>query len=103
MQQTINDLIPTYPTNRPNNNLMSITTLAQLLQVSKDTLIRYEKEGLLKPIRKGIRGDRFYSSNHVATVQAIRKEKKKQYKKNALHMIKTRRQQMENRKRQLST
>ena len=102
MQQNNNNLIPTYPTNEPNTPLIPITEFARLMQVSKDTLRRYERENLLTPIKKGIRGDRFYNQDHITIVNEIRKEKKKQYKKNALNMIKIRRQQIENRKRQLT-
>ena len=102
MHEPNNDLILTYPTNEPNSNLISITQIAKMLNISRDSLIRYEKENLLTPIRKGIRGDRFYDNDHVAIIEAIRKEKKKQYKRNALHMVKTRREQIANRKRQLT-
>lgn len=78
----------------PNEN-MKIKQVERLFNISKDTLIRYEKDGLLSPLRVGIRGDRQYTPENLITLKELITKRQEQYIKNALSMVKSRKQHKE--------
>jgi DNA-binding transcriptional MerR regulator len=53
-------------------NLFSITDFAHFARTTRDTLIYYDKIGLLPPVARGKNNYRFYSSAQLATVNLIR-------------------------------
>ncbi|WP_456434418.1 MerR family transcriptional regulator [Thermosulfuriphilus sp.] len=55
---------------RPDKAIFSIGTAANMLEVHPRTLRIYEKEGLIKPIRRGQR--RYYSMNDITWISCIR-------------------------------
>ena len=53
-------------------NVFSITDFAHFARTTRDTLIYYDKIGLLSPISRGENNYRFYSSSQLAVVNLIR-------------------------------
>ena len=53
-------------------NVFSITDFAHFARTTRDTLIHYDKIGLLSPISRGKNNYRFYSSSQLAVVNLIR-------------------------------
>ncbi len=51
--------------------IFSIGTAAKLLEVHPRTLRIYEKEGLIKPVRRGSR--RYYSMDNIQWINCLRK------------------------------
>jgi len=57
--------MPTKPT---DNKLLSIGQVAKLFSVHEDTLRNWEKKGLIKPLRVGVRGDRKYLPEDIEKI-----------------------------------
>ena len=53
-------------------NVFSITDFAHFARTTRDTLLHYDKIGLLSPISRGENNYRFYSSSQLAVVNLIR-------------------------------
>jgi len=76
--------------NKSSITKYSIKQTTQHFKISKDTLLRYEKENLITPLRANKRGDRIYTPEHFDLIAKIRLQKQQQYKLNALHMVEAR-------------
>ncbi len=48
------------PTEPPNKEIMTLSETAAFLSVSKQTLRNWDKQGILKSVRYGVRKDRRY-------------------------------------------
>lgn len=57
--------------NDPETPLFSIGVVAELLQVTDQTLRVYEKNGIIKPSRR--KKDRYYSANDIVWLKCIRR------------------------------
>jgi MerR family transcriptional regulator/heat shock protein HspR len=57
--------------NNPETPLFSIGVVAELLQVTDQTLRVYEKSGIIKPSRRN--KDRYYSANDIVWLKCIRR------------------------------
>lgn len=57
--------------NDPETPLFSIGVVAELLQVTDQTLRVYEKSGIIKPSRRN--KDRYYSANDIVWLKCIRR------------------------------
>jgi len=56
----------------PEKGLFSISEFARLTRTTRDTLLHYDRIGLLSPLSRGENNYRFYSSNQLAVVNVIR-------------------------------
>ena len=57
--------------NNPESPLYSIGVVAELLNVTDQTLRVYEKSGIIKPLRRN--RDRYYSANDIVWLKCIRR------------------------------
>jgi MerR family transcriptional regulator, heat shock protein HspR len=57
--------------NNPETPLFPIGVVAELLQVTDQTLRVYEKSGIIKPCRRN--KDRYYSANDIVWLKCIRR------------------------------
>ncbi len=55
-----------------DKGLFSISDFADFARTTKDTLIHYDKIGLLSPVSRGENNYRYYSGNQLAVVNVIR-------------------------------
>jgi DNA-binding transcriptional MerR regulator len=55
-----------------NDRILSINQLAKFARVTRDTLIHYDKIGLVKPVKRGENNYRYYSDEQIALVNLIR-------------------------------
>jgi DNA-binding transcriptional MerR regulator len=53
------------------NGFLSISEMASLARVSRDTLIHYDKIGLIRPAHRGENNYRYYSDEQIALVNII--------------------------------
>ena len=56
----------------PDNGLFSISDFAKYSQTTRDTLLHYDRIGLLTPISRGENNYRYYSSSQLATINVVR-------------------------------
>ncbi|MDR0852406.1 MAG: MerR family transcriptional regulator [Clostridiales Family XIII bacterium] len=55
-----------------DNGLFSISEMASLARVTRDTLIHYDKIGLIQPVLRGKNNYRYYSDKQLALVNIVR-------------------------------
>ena len=55
-----------------SNGLLSISDFAEFSRTTRDTLLHYDRIGLLSPVIRGYNNYRYYSSNQLAIVNVIR-------------------------------
>jgi len=56
----------------PESGLLSISAFAEFARTTRDTLLHYDRIGLLSPIMRGDNNYRYYSSSQLAIVNVIR-------------------------------
>ena len=56
----------------PENGLLSIRDFAEFTRTTRDTLLHYDRIGLLSPVSRGDNNYRYYSSSQLAIVNVIR-------------------------------
>jgi len=54
------------------SGLLSISDFAEFTRTTRDTLLHYDRIGLLSPVTRGDNGYRYYSSSQLAIVNVIR-------------------------------
>ena len=54
------------------SGLLSISDFAEFTRTTRDTLLHYDRIGLLSPVMRGENGYRYYSSSQLAIVNVIR-------------------------------
>jgi DNA-binding transcriptional MerR regulator len=55
-----------------DNGLLSISEMASFARVTRDTLIHYDKIGLIQPVLRGENNYRYYSDKQLALVNIVR-------------------------------
>ena len=56
----------------PESGLLSISDFAEFSRTTRDTLLHYDRIGLLSPVLRGDNNYRYYSSSQLAIVNVIR-------------------------------
>ena len=56
----------------PESGLLSISDFAEFSRTTRDTLLHYDRIGLLSPVQRGENNYRYYSSSQLAIVNVIR-------------------------------
>ena len=56
----------------PESGLLSISDFAEFSRTTRDTLLHYDRIGLLSPVQRGDNNYRYYSSSQLAIVNVIR-------------------------------
>ena len=56
----------------PESGLLSISDFAEFTRTTRDTLLHYDRIGLLSPVLRGENNYRYYSSSQLAIVNVIR-------------------------------
>jgi len=56
----------------PESGLLSISDFAEFSRTTRDTLLHYDRIGLLSPVSRGYNNYRYYSSSQLAIVNVIR-------------------------------
>ena len=56
----------------PESGLLSISAFAEFARTTRDTLLHYDRIGLLSPVVRGHNNYRYYSSSQLAIVNVIR-------------------------------
>ena len=58
-----------------DNRVYSTAEICEMFDISKSTLFRWEREGILDPVQRDISNQRQYGQEHITAISEIQKEK----------------------------
>ncbi len=58
-----------------DNRVYSTAEICEMFDISKSTLFRWEREGILDPVPRDISNQRQYGQEHITAISEIQKEK----------------------------